>query len=121
MSDRPTAAHWHTDPNPAGFNARTDSAATASHLEASAVQNHLRACGVIVHHAARMPTPRDGRQVIVLFLDGTVGKDDLVRYAKRLPGVLDVVFSGYNRAVMYVIASPVPAHQQIGVHPAVGA
>jgi hypothetical protein len=77
-------------------------------LAASDVRAHLDESGVAVHHTARMPTPRDGRQVVVVFLDGERNQADLARdSAKRLPGVLKVVFSGYNRAVMYVIGAPV--------------
>ena len=74
---------------------------------------------MIVHHASRMPTPRDGRQVVVAFLDGTSEQVDLAREAaRRLPGVLDVVFSGYNKAVMYVVASPAgPAGPSTSGHP----
>jgi hypothetical protein len=76
-------------------------------LEAADVQLHLRESGVVVHHASRMPTPRDGRQVVVAFLDDDLDQVDLARQAaRRLPGVLDVAFSGFNQAVMYVIASP---------------
>jgi hypothetical protein len=80
---------------------------------------HLRECGVVVLHAAQMPTPRDGRQVVVIFLDGDLEQGDLARQsAKRLPGVLDVMFSGYNRAVMYVIASPAYSdYPATGAHP----
>ena len=69
-----------------------------------------------------MPTPRDGRQVVVVFLDGDLDQVDLARQsAKRLPGVLDVVFSGFNRAIMYVIASPAYSdYPATGNHPGLG-
>jgi len=112
MSDRRATAHWQADLALAQLTARTTGVPPLPRLEASDVQMHLRECGVVVHHAARMPTPRDGRQVVVAFLDGTEEQVDLARQAaKRLPGVLDVIFSGYNRAVMYVIASPAYPHQ----------
>jgi hypothetical protein len=107
MSDRRATAHWQADLALAQYHARTPAPPPLPRLEAADVQLHLQEHGVIVHHASRMPTPRDGRQVVVAFLDGTSEQVDLAREAaRRMPGVLDVVFSGYNKAVMYVVASP---------------
>jgi|1185.fasta_scaffold489794_1 hypothetical protein len=108
MTDRRTTAHWQADLALAQLTARaTPGPPPRPRLEAAEVQLYLRERGVIVHHASRMPTPRDGRQVVVVFLDGTKEQVERARNAaRRLPGVLDVVCSGYNRAVMYIIASP---------------
>lgn len=109
MSNRRTTAHWQADLALAQLTSRVGAAASPPPppLAVDDVATHLRECGVVVHHAAQMPTPRDGRQVVVIFLDGDLDQVDLARQsARRLPGVLDVIFSGYNRAVMYVIASP---------------
>ncbi|HST80705.1 MAG TPA: hypothetical protein VLL08_03065 [Kineosporiaceae bacterium] len=108
MSNRRTTAHWQADLALAQLTSRTGPATPPpSPLAVEDVTAHLRKCGVVVLHAAQMPTPRDGRQVVVVFLDGDLDQVDVARQsAKRLPGVLDVMFSGYNQAVMYVIASP---------------
>jgi hypothetical protein len=107
MSDKRTTAHWQADLALAHFTSRAGQAAPPPRLEAAEVLAHLRECDVVVHHASLMPTPRDGRQVVVVFLDSDKDQVDLARQAaKRLPGVLDVVFSGFNRAIMYVIATP---------------
>lgn len=109
MSDRRTTAHWQADLALAQLTARNGPVPPPPPpLRVDAVQEHLRAAGVIVHHASRMPTPRDGRQVIVVFLDGDPEQIELGRKAaKRIPGVIDIAFSGFNKAVMYVIAAPV--------------
>jgi hypothetical protein len=74
-------------------------------MEARDIQVHLRRCGVVVHLAARMPMASDGRRSVVVFLEATLGQFELARQcALRLPEVVDVFFSGHNRAVMYVIA-----------------
>jgi hypothetical protein len=76
----------------------------AGPMEASDVQIHLRRCGVVVHHAAQLPRDCDGRQTVVVFLEASLGQFELARRcALRLPGVVDVSFSGHTRAVMYVI------------------
>jgi hypothetical protein len=70
-------------------------------VEAGDVQEHLRQCGVVVHLATRMPSASDGRQSVVVFLEAALGQFELAhRCAMRLPGVVDVFFSGHNRAVM---------------------
>jgi hypothetical protein len=117
MTNRRTTAHWQADLALAQLTARTGFEPVARpRLDAADVQQHLRDSGVTVHHAARMPTPRDGRQVVVVFLEEEAEQVELARAAaKRLPGVLDVVCSGYNRAVMYIIASP--AHPDNAAHP----
>jgi hypothetical protein len=72
-------------------------------MEPLDVRSYLRRCGVVVHHAARMPATLDGRQSIVVFLEGNLGQFELAREcALRLPGVIEVSFSGYSRAIMYV-------------------
>ena len=72
-------------------------------MEALDVQIYLRRCGVVVHHAARMPPSADGRQSVVVFLESALGQFDLARRcALRLPGVIDVTFAGYSRSIMYV-------------------
>jgi len=109
MSNRRTTAHWQADLALAQLTSRTGPTAPPPPppLAVDDVTAHLRECGVVVLHASQMPTPRDGRQVVVVFLDGDLDQVDVARQsAKRLPGVLDVIFSGYNQAVMYVIASP---------------
>jgi hypothetical protein len=76
-------------------------------MEASDVQVPLRRCGIVVHHAARMPMTVDGRHSVVVFLEATLGQFELARQcALGLPGVTDVYFSGHNQAVMYVLAAP---------------
>jgi len=75
-------------------------------MEALDLQIYLRRCGVVVHHAAQMPPAADGRQAVVVFLEANLGQFELARYcALRLPGVLEVSFSGYSRAIMYVIVA----------------
>jgi|SRR4051812_36761976 hypothetical protein len=75
-------------------------------MEALDVQIYLRRCGVVVHHAARMPTAADGRQSVVVFLESVLGQFELARRcALRLPGVIDVSFSGYSRSIMYVVCA----------------
>ncbi len=75
-------------------------------MEALDLQIYLRRCGVVVHHTARMPPAADGRQALVVFLEAALGQFELARYcALRLPGVLEVSFSGYSRAIMYVVAA----------------
>jgi hypothetical protein len=75
-------------------------------MEAIDVQIHLRRCGVVVHHAAPMPPAADGRQSVVVFLEGALGQFELARRcALRLPGVIDVWFSGHSRAIMYVVGA----------------
>ena len=75
-------------------------------MEALDVQIYLRRCGVVVHHAARMPPTADGRQSVVVFLESALGQFDLARRcALRLPGVVDVSFSGFSRSIMYVIGA----------------
>lgn len=67
---------------------------------------HLCRCGVVVHHAARMPPLLDGRESVVVFLEGTLGQYELARRcALRMPGVLEVSFSGQTRAIMYVYSA----------------
>jgi hypothetical protein len=75
-------------------------------MDAIDVQVHLRRCGVVVHHAARMPTSADGRQSVVVFLEAALGQFELARRcALRLPGVIEVWFSGHTRAIMYVVGA----------------
>jgi hypothetical protein len=67
------------------------------------VLGQLRKCGVVVHHAARMPSAADGRESVVVFLEGAMGQFELARNcAMRIPGVFKVSFSGHTRTIMYV-------------------
>jgi len=78
-------------------------------MEARHVQLHLRRCGVVVHHAARMPSSTDGRQSVVIFLEGGLQQFDLARRcALKLPGVRDVSFSGHTNTIMYVSTTEPP-------------
>jgi hypothetical protein len=84
-------------------------------MEARYVQLHLRRCGVVVHHATEMPTSADGRQAVVVFLEGGLQQFQLARRcAIKLPGVIDVSFSGHTATIMYVFGAPPrnPATQQ---------
>lgn len=68
---------------------------------------HLRRCGVIVEHAAAMPTSANGAGSVVVFLSKTPGQAEIARGAAlRIPGVSRVTFSGFSRAVMYVYLAP---------------
>ena len=72
-------------------------------MDARYVQLHLRRCGVVVHHAAGMPTTSDGRRAVVVFLEAGLQQFELARRcALRLPGVIDVAFSGHTATIMYV-------------------
>jgi hypothetical protein len=71
-------------------------------VEASAVMVHLRRCGVIVHHAARMPTPASGQRSVVVFLETTNQCEAARLCALRFPGVWRVTFAGFSRKIMYV-------------------
>jgi hypothetical protein len=67
------------------------------------IQSWLRRCGVVVHHAARMPTAADGEESVVLFLEAALDQHDLARRcALRLPGISTAHFSGHSRGVMYL-------------------
>jgi hypothetical protein len=68
---------------------------------------YLRRCGVVVHHAARMPAPADGRhQVFVVFLEANLCQYEVAEAcARRIPGVFDVTFSGHTRSIMHVFSS----------------
>jgi hypothetical protein len=84
-------------------------------MEARYVLMHLRRCGVVVHHAAPMPPDADGHRSVVVFLEGALQQCDLARRcALRLPGVLDVWFSGHTRTIMYVSGSAVTAKRSPG-------
>lgn len=109
MSERRATAHWQADLALAQLTARNGPVPAAlPPLRVEDVQEHLREAGVTVHHVSRMPTPRDGRQVVVVFLDDDPEQIELGRdAARRMTGVIDVVCSGYNRAVMYVVAGPI--------------
>jgi hypothetical protein len=72
-------------------------------MEAQYVQLHLRRCGVVVHHASKMPPGADGRQAVVVFLEAGLQQYELARRcALRLPGVIAVAFSGHTPTIMYV-------------------
>jgi len=72
-------------------------------MEARHIQAHLRRCGVVVHHAARMPPTADGRQAVVVFLEAGLQQYELARRcALKLPGVTGVSFSGHTPTIMYV-------------------
>lgn len=44
----------------------------------SAIMIHLRRCGVVVHHAARMPSPADrGYEAFVVFLEASLHQQEL--------------------------------------------
>jgi hypothetical protein len=76
-------------------------------MEARYVQLHLRRCGVVVHHATAMPTSADGRQAVVVFLEGGLQQFQLARRcALKLPGVIDVSFSGHTATIMFVYGAP---------------
>jgi hypothetical protein len=63
-------------------------------MEARHIQAHLRRCGVVVHHAARMPPTPDGRPAVVVFLEAGLQQYELARRCVlKLPGVIDVSFS----------------------------
>ena len=63
----------------------------------------LRRCGIVVHHAARMPTTQSGRRSIVVFLEAGLDQSDSAQtVAERIPGAGRVSFAGYSRAIMYV-------------------
>jgi hypothetical protein len=50
-----------------------------------------------------MPSAADGRESVVVFLEGAMDQHDLARRcALRMPGVLEVSFSGHTRAIMYL-------------------
>jgi hypothetical protein len=75
-------------------------------MEARHVQLHLRRCGVVVHHAACMPASADGRQAVVVFLEGGLQQSELARRcALKLPGVIEVSFSGHTATIMYVFGA----------------
>ena len=75
-------------------------------MEARYVQLHLRRCGVVVHHAARMPPAADGRQAVVVFLEAGLQQSELARRcALKLPGVTGVTFSGHTPTIMYVFGA----------------
>src|SRR3954462_11125051 len=75
-------------------------------MEARYIQLHLRRCGVVVHHAARMPSTADGRQAVVVFLEAGLQQSELARRcAPRLPGVIEVTFSGHTPTIMYVFGA----------------
>jgi hypothetical protein len=75
-------------------------------MEARYIQLHLRRCGVVVHHAARMPSTADGRQAVVVFLEAGLQQSELARRcALRLPGVIEVSFSGHTPTIMYVFGA----------------
>jgi hypothetical protein len=47
----------------------------------------------------------DGRQSIVVYLEGTLNQQELARHCvRRMPGIVQVTFSGHSRAIMYVFA-----------------
>jgi hypothetical protein len=72
-------------------------------VEPGDVLIYLRKCGVVAHHATRMPAPANGPGSIVVFLEGTLGQFELARRSSlRIPGVRKVTFAGYSRAIMYV-------------------
>jgi hypothetical protein len=78
-------------------------------LEAAAVMRHLRRCGVVVHHAAPMPTSANEQGSIVVFLEATLGQFELARgCALRIPAVGGVTFAGFSPAIMYVHAGHTP-------------
>jgi hypothetical protein len=71
--------------------------------QAGRVMVHLRRCGVVVHHAAAMPSPANGPGSVVVFLSTTPGQSRIARgCALRMPGVRQVTFSGFSPTVMYV-------------------
>jgi len=75
-------------------------------MEARYVQLHLRKCGVIVHHAAPMPSTSDGRQAVVVYLEAGLRQADLARRCVlRLPGVIGVKFSGHTPTIMFVFGA----------------
>jgi len=75
-------------------------------MEARYVQLHLRRCGVVVHHAARMPPASDGRQAVVVFLEAGLQQYELARRcALKLPGVIGVSFSGHTPTIMFVFGA----------------
>jgi hypothetical protein len=72
-------------------------------MEASQVQAHLQRCGVVVHHAARMPPSSDGRQIVVVFLEPDLQQGELARHcAMKLIEVVGVTFSGHTPTIMFV-------------------
>lgn len=74
-------------------------------VEPHQVMVHLRLCGVVVHHVARMPSPNEGNKTMVVFLEGNLAQSDLARNCvRRLPGVSGVTFSGAVPSIMYVTA-----------------
>jgi hypothetical protein len=80
-------------------------------MEARYVQLHLRRCGVVVHHAAHMPPTADGRQAVVVFLEGGLQQSALARRCVlKLPGVTDVSFSGHTATIMYVFGAVPGSH-----------
>jgi len=71
-------------------------------MDPEEIKSWLRRCGIVVHHAARMPPGADGRQAVVLFLEVTLQQHELARAcALRLPAVSSISFSGLSRGVMY--------------------
>lgn len=75
-------------------------------MQARYVQGHLRRCGVVVHHAARMPSTADGRESVVVYLESGLQQYELARRCVlKLPGVIGVTFSGHTPSIMYVFGN----------------
>jgi len=71
--------------------------------EADRLMVQLRRCGVVVHHAAPMPTPVNGEGAVVVFLSKTQDQGAVARGAVlRMPEVTGVRFAGFCPAIMYV-------------------
>ena len=76
-------------------------------MEAELILSSLRRCGIVAHHAARMPSPADGPPSIVVFLDNNQAQFEIARRcALQMPGVGQVTFAGFSRSVMYVYGPP---------------
>jgi hypothetical protein len=110
-SRRPAPASYNPKPHP---HARSADHQTGTRpavregtpMEARHVQIHLRRCGVVVHHTAKMPPASDGRQAVVVFLEAGLQQYELARRcALKLPGVVDVTFSGHTSSIMYVFSA----------------
>lgn len=70
-------------------------------MDACAVLNHLRQCGVLVHLVAPL-----AEFELVVFLEAALGQHELARsQALALTGVTEVRFSNASTAVMYVSLS----------------
>jgi hypothetical protein len=77
-------------------------------VEADRLRVQLRRCGVVVRHAAPMPTSATGEGAVVVFLSKTQDQGAVARgVALRLPEVSRVTFAGFCPSIMYVyVATP---------------